>query len=80
VGSGALVDDSVWVLALRTRRTTTSSRWLSNWEDWEDSVGGGFAKDRSAPDHGDDDHDGDYNHDHCVDDGNRDWRKRHDRR
>jgi hypothetical protein len=78
VCSGALVDDSAWFLpAAGTAYYDIISMGRATWEDWQDSVGRGFAKGCAAPDHADDDHDGDDNHDHCVDDGDRDWHKRH---
>ena len=49
----------------------------ATWEDWGDTAGRGFATGCSALDHGDDDHDGDENHDHHVDDGDKEWRERH---
>jgi hypothetical protein len=76
--SAALVDDSAWFPpAAGTAYYDIISMGRATWEEWEDSVGRGFAKGCGATDHADDDHDGDDNHDHCVDDGDRDWHKRH---
>lgn len=78
VCSGALVDDSGWMpAAAGVAYYDIISMGRATWEAWDDSVGRGFAKGCSAPDHGDDGHAGDSNHDHCVDDGDHDWQGRH---
>ena len=49
----------------------------ATWTNSGDTAGRGFARGCVEPDHGDDNHAGDDNHDHKVDDGDRDWRERH---
>jgi len=60
-----LVDDSGWTPeAEGIAHYDILSLGRGTWEDWSDSAGRGFAKGCTAPDHGDDDHVGDANHDH----------------
>ena len=78
VCSGALVDDSGWLApAAGIAYYDVISIGTSTWTQWSDTAGRGFARGCSEPDHGDDSHVGDDNHDHKVDDGDNDWRGRH---
>jgi hypothetical protein len=76
--SGALIDDSGWDPATAgVAYYDIISLFRATWEEWEDSVGRGFAQGCGKPDDGDFDIDGDHNHDHSVDDCDRDWHERH---
>lgn len=78
VCSGALVDDSSWMpAAAGVAYYDVISLGRATWTNWGDTAGRGFARGCVEPDHGDDHHGGDDNHDHKVDDGDRDWRERH---
>ena len=77
VCSGALVDDSSWMAgASGVAYYDVISIGKATWTNWGDTAGRGFARGCVEPDHDDDHHDGDDNHDHKVDDGDRDWRER----
>lgn len=78
VCSGALVDDSSWMpAAAGVAYYDLISLGKANWNNWSHTAGRGFARGCVDADHGDDHHDGDDNHDHKYDDGDRDWRERH---
>jgi hypothetical protein len=78
VCGGALVDDSPWsAAAAGVAYYDVISIGKATWTNWGDTAGRGFARGCVEPDHGDDNHAGDDNHDHKVDDGDRDWRERH---
>jgi hypothetical protein len=81
VCSGALVDDSGWMpAAAGVAYYDIISIGRATWEDWEDSVGRGFAEGCGRPDHDDSEVEDDFDHDHERTPRDDDYRQRqHDK-